>query len=71
VQAKAKERLAALVDPAIDTLRQLLTQKKSRAVALGAVNSVLDRNGFRPKDHVEHSGGISVRWAMDDEDTNT
>jgi len=46
VKAAAKERLAALVDPAIETLGKLV-RDKSPKIRLGAVNSVLDRNGHK------------------------
>jgi hypothetical protein len=57
VKRRAEERLAALVDPAIDELRKLL-RSKSPAVVLGAVKDVLDRNGFKPKDVVVVEGDI-------------
>jgi hypothetical protein len=49
VQATAKERLAAMVDPALGRLAQLLRTKNER-VALGAVKDVLDRNGLQLED---------------------
>lgn len=49
VKAKAAERLAALVNPAIDKLTKLLTSK-TEAVALGAVKDVLDRTGHKAAD---------------------
>jgi hypothetical protein len=57
VRRRAEERLAALVDPAIDELRKLL-RSKSPAVVLGAVKDILDRNGFKPKDVVVVEGDI-------------
>jgi hypothetical protein len=65
VKAKAAERLAALVDPAIEQLGKLV-RSKNDATSLGAVKDVLDRNGFKPKDHVEHSGGIAVTISADE-----
>jgi hypothetical protein len=55
VKAKAAERLAALVDPAIDRLARLL-KSGDDAAAYRAVKDVLDRNGFKPKDAVEVTG---------------
>ena len=52
VKAKALERLAALVDPAISALDGLLKSEQDN-VRLGAVKDVLDRNGFKPTDKVE------------------
>jgi hypothetical protein len=56
VQRSARERLAALVEPAILRLAQLLRDKRDKKVALGAVKDVLDRNGFKAPDRFEHSG---------------
>jgi|ETNvirnome_2_130_1030620.scaffolds.fasta_scaffold02434_2 hypothetical protein len=56
VQAKAKERLAILVDPAIRALRDLLTTsavKKNPSQALGAAKDVLDRTGHKPTDEID------------------
>lgn len=52
VKTKAIERLAALVDPAILRLSQLL-QAKNEHVALGAVKDVLDRGGHKPTERIE------------------
>ena len=50
---KAKERLEALVAPAIMILGKLLNCNECPSVQLGAVRDVLDRNGFKPTDKVE------------------
>jgi hypothetical protein len=55
VKAKAAERLAALVDPAIAKLLKLLSSELD-GVALGAVKDVLDRNGLKTPDKTEISG---------------
>jgi hypothetical protein len=55
VRAKAAERLAALVDPAITRLSKLVGDENG-TVGLGAVKDVLDRNGFKPSDKVELAG---------------
>lgn len=62
----AKERLAALVDPAIARLAKLLKSKKDVA-AYRAVKDVLDRNGFKPKDEVELAGknGGPIRFVVE------
>lgn len=54
VKKKALERLAALVDPAITELSDLL-HTKSAQVRLGAVKDVLDRTGHKPTDRVEQT----------------
>lgn len=63
VQQKAKERLAALVDPSITRLAKLIKAKNEK-VALGAVKDVLDRNGFKPsvKVNPDDEGGILISW---------
>ena len=59
VQRKAAERLAALVDPAIGALQELLSKKNKHApTRLGAARDVLDRNGYKPTEKVEHSGEV-------------
>lgn len=45
VQAKAEERLKALVGPAISRLDHWLHQEEYPSVAIAAVKDVLDRNG--------------------------
>lgn len=56
VRAKALERLAALVDPAITKLQKLIDQSDDPAVAMRAVADLLDRAGFRPADQLKLSG---------------
>ncbi len=63
VQAAARIRLAALVEPAIDRLTKLL-KAKQEGVQLGAVKDVLDRNGFKPKEHVTLEGELPVRFTL-------
>lgn len=46
VKDKARARLAALVDPAIKRLGQLVVEKKDKKVALAAAKDVLDRNNL-------------------------
>lgn len=45
VQAKAEERLRALVDPAITRLAELMAQGEFPSVAIAAVKDILDRDG--------------------------
>ena len=56
VQKKARERLAALVDPAISRLTQLLREKKDKRVALSAVKDILDRNELTGRSTLELTG---------------
>lgn len=55
VKQKAAERLAALVDPAITRLGNLI-RSKSESICLAAVRDVLDRNGHKPPDKHQLSG---------------
>lgn len=55
VKQKAAERLAALVDPAITSLGNLI-RSKSESIRLAAVRDVLDRNGHKPPDKHQLSG---------------
>lgn len=56
VQKAARERLAALVDPAISRLTQLLCEKKDKRVALSAARDILDRNELTGRSRVELTG---------------
>jgi hypothetical protein len=49
----AKERIAAMVDPALGQLLKLATKAESEAVRLGAVRDVLDRAGLSAKQALE------------------
>ena len=53
VQRRARERLDALVDPAIEKLGKLLQRDQHPSVQLAAVKDILDRNGFRPAAKIE------------------
>ena len=53
VQASARARLAALVDPAINYLGKALKQRAVNPVGFAAARDVLDRNGFKPKEVIE------------------
>src|SRR4051812_24427959 len=53
VRMAARERLAAMVDPALIELRRLVDAADSDSVKLAAIKDVLDRAGFKPADRVE------------------
>jgi len=57
VRKKARERLAALVDPAIDRLGVLVRDEDDKRVALAAAKDILDRCnlGGKKKVELEHS----------------
>jgi hypothetical protein len=56
VQRTARERLALLVNPAIDRLGQLLGEQDHKQVALAAARDILDRNSLVGAKQVEISG---------------
>lgn len=60
VKQKAQERLAALIEPAITRLSELLAQKRDVKVALGAAKDILDRNDLTGKVKVEQSGAVTL-----------
>lgn len=66
VKAKAQERLAALVVPAIDRLGTLMRQQKNLHVALGATNSVLDRNGIKTREELKIVHDYEGSWDDDE-----
>lgn len=53
VQAKAKERLLAMVDPALDGLMRALRSDDHKAI-VAAARAVLDRAGFPSTSRLEH-----------------
>ena len=54
VKAKALERLAALVDPAISALSELLKSDQD-AVRLATAKDILDRNGHSKENRAEQT----------------
>jgi hypothetical protein len=53
VKHAAKERLNALVDPAITELTRLMNESDLDPVRLAVAKDILDRTGFKPKERVE------------------
>lgn len=64
VRAKALQRLAAMVDPALDELIRLVRKGKQENVRMRAVENVLDRNGLRPPPVV--TGGDSGDFTLEE-----
>lgn len=56
----AARRLAALVDPALQVLAQLLEHADSDATKLAACKLVLDYAGLKAIEHVETSGTMTI-----------
>ena len=54
VKRKAQERLAILVDPAIEEMGKLLNSENP-AVVLATVKDILDRNGLKPIKQIEQT----------------
>lgn len=61
VRAKAEERLAEMVDPALVRLRHLIDNADSDAVKLAAVKDALDRAGYRPIEKRENKNTTDLR----------
>lgn len=53
VKKAAADRLAEMVDPALDALRKMVDEADSDAVRLSAVKDILDRAGYKPRDKVD------------------
>jgi hypothetical protein len=61
-KAEAQRRLATLVDPALEVIFELLTNKETPpATRLAAARDVLDRTSFEPIDRSE----VSIAWDGD------
>lgn len=60
VIAKARVRLAALVDPAIKRLEKIIKSGKHDPSAVRAATDVLDRAGLKPADRLELEGSFRV-----------
>jgi hypothetical protein len=60
VREAARERLAALVDPAITELSKLIHAADSDSVRVSAIKDILDRAGYRPADRVEQASDIQI-----------
>lgn len=60
VQDAARERLQAMVLPALVTLRKLIDSADSDAVKLAAIKAVLDYTGHRIPDKLEQSGTLVI-----------
>jgi hypothetical protein len=67
----AAERLAALVDPAIEELGHLVRYADSDTIKLAAIKDVLDRAGFKPKERVEQSGKLVIEVVYGDGDDDS
>ena len=57
---ESRQRLYGLVDPAIDTLEELLAHEQG-TVQYQAVRDVLDRSGFKPAEKLEVTGDLADR----------
>lgn len=70
VKRAAAERIAALVDPALDALTELLSPLIRDDVRLGAIKDILDRAGHSPKQkkELEHKGKLQVELIYADDE---
>jgi len=53
VKLKARERLAILVDPAIDRIKEVIEKGENIAASLRAAQDILDRTGFKATNKLE------------------
>jgi hypothetical protein len=60
VKRSAQQRLAALVDPALDNMARALKSQNMRAV-VAAAKDILDRTVGRAVQPMRHSGSIAVQ----------
>ena len=65
VQAKAMERIAAMVAPALYQLQCLMEEADTDTVKLAAVRDILDRAGYKPKDTVVHEVNVKRLEGVD------
>lgn len=56
VKLKARARIEAMVDPALDELRKLISSADTDAVKLSAIKDVLDRAGYKLPEVVQTDG---------------
>jgi hypothetical protein len=59
VKENARERLAALVDPAITRMGTLIGHKQP-GIGLAAAKDILDRNGFKPTEKVQNETQMTI-----------
>jgi hypothetical protein len=60
-EERQRARLAALVDPAITELQQLIGQADSDSVRLSAIKDILDRTGYKPTEKIQSTGDSTIR----------
>lgn len=56
VQQSARDRLLAMVEPALVALRKLVDTADSDSVRLSAIRDILDRTGYKPTEKVQTEG---------------
>jgi hypothetical protein len=70
-EERQRARLAALVDPAITELQQLIGQADSDSVRLSAIKDILDRTGYKPTEKIQTTGDSTIRVEYADAATPT
>lgn len=60
VQDAARERLAAMVLPALAVMRKLLDSGESDAVKLATCRDILDRCGYKVPEKIETTGDTRI-----------
>jgi hypothetical protein len=56
VKQSARARLDAMIDPALDELRKLISSADSDSVKLSAIKDVLDRCGYKIPEKIDLAG---------------
>lgn len=68
VKLSAQQRIAEMVDPALNALAELVDNADSDVVKLAAIKDVLDRAGYKPRERVEQSGKVVIEVVYGDSD---
>jgi hypothetical protein len=53
VKMAAAERIAEMVDPALNALRKLVDEADQDSVRLSAIKDILDRAGYKPREKID------------------
>lgn len=54
-----------MVDPALGELRKLVLKARSESVKLGAIETVLDRTGYKLPERIEADNAVTIKVEYD------
>lgn len=60
-KTRARERMEAMVDPALNKLRRLIDMADSDSVSLSAIKDILDRTGYKLPERIESDSSVVIR----------